>query len=208
MELFVFHFYTVMVKSTKIKKYLRSIKKKSYLHPVYMLPDWVDTLLCCTTYYLDFSKLFYSALQWIKNMLFLVSYRWWSSNLYHSSSITCNTLRCLRTEAGCRKHCVFSPGWLVGCFPCSHGSLLRTVWTSIPCYCRSLASPRSLSPTQCLWHKTDSWGLSDSSLTAHHRRVRLTFDSFQHLGQSGYLHDPQTIISLHSHIHTLRNVRP
>lgn len=179
MELFVFHFYTVMVKSTKIKKYLRSIKKKSYLHPVYMLPDWVDTLLCCTTYYLDFSKLFYSALQWIKNMLFLVSYRWWSSNLYHSSSITCNTLRCLRTEAGCRKHCAFSPGCLVGCFPCSHGSLLRTVWTSIPCYCQlfgfptfSLSHPMSVTQNRLLrteWleshcspqkGQTDIWQLS------------------------------------------------
>lgn len=46
------------------------------------------------------------------------------------------------------------------------------------------------------------------SPTAHQRRVRLTFDSFQYIGQSGYLHDPQTIISLHSHIHTLRNVKP
>ena len=67
-----------------------------------------------------------------------------------------------------------------------------------------LSLPHPISVTQNSLLRTESL----ESHSAHHRRVRLTFDSFQYLGQSGYLRDPETIISLHSHIHTLRNVRP
>lgn len=106
LKAFGFHFYTLTLKSFA-SSYLRPILKSHHLCPAYV--TWLSV----------HPPLLYYLLLWLQQVCFtlqiknLLKYRWGSSNfLHHPSSVTCNTLRCLRTELGFRKHFPFSPAGL------------------------------------------------------------------------------------------------
>lgn len=101
-------------------------------------------------------------------------------SFHHFSSVICNSLRCLRAS------------WDSG----DHFPFFQLDW-EIVCWSRRLCDTQhNLLRSQ--WPECPF---------AAHRRVRVTSESFWDSGLDGSM-DPTAIISLHSHIHTLKNIGP